>query len=238
MSLIVPAILPQNRQELESKLLILAGSAHDVQIDCVDGKFIGPETWPYLKGKWIDDLFTGDVLPHADAFTFEADLMVENPGDVAGKWIDAGATRIVFHATSSPKVLDDIRRIQVRYGHEKSFASGLLSLGLALSSRADLAILPKFLPHIDFVQFMGIERIGVQGQPFDRRLIEKLRQFRKRYPDIPVQVDGGVSKESAPDLLALGVSRLIVGSALWKSADPRVAYQELTAMRTQFGRYE
>lgn len=238
MNLIVPAILPQNRQELESKLLLMAGVAHDVQIDCVDGKFVGPETWPFLKGRWMNDLFTNDVLPHADSFTFEVDLMVENPGEIAGKWIDAGATRIVFHATSSPKVLDDIRNIQVRYGHEKNFASGLLSLGLALSSRADLAMLPKFLPYVDFVQFMGIERIGVQGQPFDRRLVEKLRQFRSLYPDVPVQVDGGVSKESAPDLLALGVSRLIVGSALWKCPDPRLAFEELTKLRTQYGRYE
>jgi ribulose-phosphate 3-epimerase len=239
MSLIVPAILPKSRADLEGKLMLMEGLAPEVQVDTVDGRFAHPETWPYLHSAWHEDAFYEEgCLPHLASFSFEADLMVEDAAPAAGKWIDAGATRIVFHATSSPHVLDDIKKVQVRYGHEKSFAPGLLTFGLALTSASDLALLPPFLPYIDFVQFMGIAKVGRQGEPFDRKVLEKIRQCRRLYPKLAIQVDGGVSLESAPALIALGVSRLVVGSALWKALDPRAAYSQLAELRTQYGRYE
>ena len=74
-------------------------------------------------------------------------------------------------------------------------------------------------PAIDFVQFMGIENIGYQGEPFDERVFEKIRELRERFPDTIISVDGGVSLENADKLIEAGANRLVSGSAIFESGD-------------------
>ena len=64
---------------------------------------------------------------------------------------------------------------------------------------------------------MGINHVGFQGEPFDERVIEKVKAVRAKYPEMIISVDGGVSLETAPKLIEAGVSRLIVGSAIFNS---------------------
>jgi pentose-5-phosphate-3-epimerase len=99
-------------------------------------------------------------------------------------------------------------------------------------------MLEPYIPKIDYVQFMGIATIGKQGEPFDRRVIERVQSFRRRHPEIPVQVDGGVTSRTAPELLFAGVSRLIVGHALQEAKDIAAEYRSLTDMAQQYGAYE
>ena len=67
---------------------------------------------------------------------------------------------------------------------------------------------------------MGIEKVGFQGQPFDPHAITLVQQVREKYPKLPIQVDGGVSEETIPELVVAGVTRLVVGSKIWQSNDP------------------
>jgi ribulose-phosphate 3-epimerase len=234
MSAIIPAILPSSRQDLEDKLLRLQGLTDRVQVDVVDGVFAGPPAWPYTAHE-----STGitAALEFIGTLHLEADLMVEDAETAMGSWIEAGANRIVLHverAHALPKLLDEI---QTRYGHDPEFMPGLLSVGLAIHAATDISALTPFLSRIDYVQFMGIADIGKQGQPFDPRVLPKIRAFRRANPKLPIQVDGGVSLSTAPALLAAGVSRLIVGSALWKARDLAAAYREFVALTTRYGTY-
>jgi ribulose-phosphate 3-epimerase len=102
----------------------------------------------------------------------------------------------------------------------------------------DLALLEPYLPDVDYVQFMGIKNIGKQGQPFATEVLNKIAVFRKNHPDTPIQVDGGVNHQSAALLLAAGVSRLIVGSALWHAKNIQAEYEQLVALTEQHGIYE
>lgn len=219
MGAIIPAILPTSRADLNEKLKRLAGIRSEVQIDIVDGRFIAPATWPYLTDTNSEPLSEEDDLAELDPFKFEVDLMVENPEEVIGRWIRAGATRITVHAETTHNLYGVIEEFQTRYGHDKDFAPELLSFGLALNITTDTALIEPFIDTCDYVQFMGIAHIGKQGEPFDERVIPKLHQFHRKYPDMPIQVDGGVSRETAGKLLEAGASRLVVGSALWKAPD-------------------
>ena len=67
---------------------------------------------------------------------------------------------------------------------------------------------------------MGIARIGYQGEQFDERVIDRIKEFKKAYPYSIVSVDGGVNKESAPLLKEAGVDRLVIGSAIFNSGSP------------------
>ena len=82
---------------------------------------------------------------------------------------------------------------------------------------------------------MGIARIGRQGQPFDRRVFEKIKTFHAKHPEIVLQVDGGVSLENTHRLLAFGVSDLVVGSALLKAHDIADAFALFEALQTSYG---
>lgn len=236
MGIIIPAILPTSREDLEEKLSRLVGIASEVQVDIVDGTFAYPASWPYVEGTTA--FAQAPTLPHTEDFRMEVDLMVRDPEQVTGAWIEAGATRILAHLESTtylPRLITDLK---VRYGHEKGFAPGFLSFGLALNIATDLALLEPYLDDVDYVQFMGIKNIGKQAQPFATEVLNKIAVFRKKHPDTPIQVDGGVNFESAPLLLSAGVSRLIVGSALWSARDLREAYLKLSALSEVHGIYE
>lgn len=241
MSAIVPAILPTSHADLREKLCALhtIGADH-VQVDIVDGNFSTPPSWPYAsKGE------RGSIAREIDRASedlgdihLEMDLMVSNPETEFSRWIEAGANRITVHAESTrllPKILADFH---TTYGYDKDFAPGLLAFGLAINIATDISLIEPFLDKCDYVQFMGISHIGRQGEPFDKKVLAKISAFRKKYPSIPMQVDGGVSLTTAPALLDAGVSRLIVGSALWKAPDLATAYNEFLELTTRYGVYE
>lgn len=236
MGLVVPAVLPTSRNDLEDKLafFLRLPSVTRVQIDVVDGKFASPASWPYTAPLELHEMVErGEMLPETHEVEYELDLMCFDAERAAGAWLALGASRLTFHAESVidlPRLLASLRK---RYGGGADLGlSSLVSFGLALNIESELSLIEPCLSQIEYVQFMGIANIGKQGQPFDRRVLEKLRTFRARHPEIAVQVDGGVSPETAKELLVLGVSSLIVGSALLRAPDPAAALAALESLQT------
>lgn len=231
--------MPRSKEDLIQKLDALQGRVSDVQIDIVDGKFAGPASWPCVPGTEDATLFVArhELLPHAGSLTIEVDLMVEEPEKTVGMWVALGARRITIHAESVIDLPRLLRSLQRTYGHDKGFAPELLSIGLALNIDSELARIEPHLSMVDYVQFMGIDSIGKQGQPFDERVLRKIAIFRKRHTDIPLQVDGGVSLATAPKLLAAGVSRLVAGSSIWKSPDIGKEIEAYNSILESYGRY-
>jgi len=239
MSAIVPAVLAASRHDLEEKLGRYVGLAPAIQIDVIDGEFAAPASWPYADGdtELRRIAMRGQTLPFLDKFKFEVDLMVRDPEKIIGSWIQLGASRITVHIESTNYPARIVADFKQKYGHERDFAPDLLSFGFALGADTNPFVLEPFIDAINYVQFMGIERIGKQGEPFDPKVIDRIKEFRKRHPDMEVQVDGGVNNETAPKLLSAGVDRLVVGSALLYAADLRKELQYLTGLTEQYGRY-
>lgn len=240
MGLVVPAVLPYSKQELDEGLALFARipSVSRVQIDVVDGNFVSPASWPYsaeaAKGTPSElevMLQKGEMLPHLDRLEYEIDLMCLDAGTAAGAWLALGATRLIFHAESATDVPRLLASAKKRYG-ANGFAP-LVSFGLALNIASDIALIEPCLDEIEFVQFMGIAQIGKQGQPFDRRVFEKVRAFKSKHPGFPVQVDGGISLDSAKELVALGVDNLVIGSGILRAGNPAAtvaAFEELQSL--------
>jgi len=240
MGIIVPALIPVSREDLEAKLRKLEGVCEEVQIDIVDGVFASPASWPYIQDHAEPSrmLAEGLMFPGADTFKIEVDLMSQDPESMSGTWIGLGAVRLTIHAESTRYLARFLENTKILYGHDAGFAPDLLSIGLAIGGDTDLALIEKYLDRVEYVQFMGIRKIGRQGEPFDPRVIARIKAFRKKYPNVRVQVDGGITLSNAPQLLEAGVSRLVVGSAIWKQEDPVAAYQELAALTERHGLYE
>lgn len=231
MGILVPAVLPTSRQELEDTLARITRLpvVSRVQIDVVDGHFATPASWPYTAPAELQAMVAGaHMLPETDRFEYEIDLMCLDAEREGESWLKLGASRLTFHAegiTDLPRFLASVRN---RYGNFVAF-------GLALNVTTDPALIEPCLESIEYVQFMGIARIGRQGQPFDRRVIDRIRAFRAQHPGLPVQVDGGISLENARDLVALGVSNLIVGSALLRASDPAALVKMFEGLQSPFG---
>ena len=235
MNLVIPAVLATSKRELEEKLVLLSKipSISRIQIDVVDGKFAKPASWPYTNIiEFRDMVGHGEMLPHLHQIEYEIDLMCADAGQSAGAWLALGASRFVFHAEGTIDLPRSFASLRKRYGEG---SVSLISLGVALNVASDVAFIEQSLDAVDFVQFMGIAQIGRQGQPFDQHVLKKIRAFRMRHPKIPVQVDGGVSLESAKELVALGVTNLVIGSAIIRANNPAEAITAFERLESPFG---
>lgn len=235
MGLLVPAVLPTSREDFEAKLALFdqMDGVSRVQIDSVDGKFAKPASWPYTDPKGLAALGGPDgMLPRIERFEYEIDLMVLDPDRAGGEWLERGATRLTFHAESTTNLERLLAHMHERHTPGARVVPGLVAFGIALNIDTDLALIESSLAQADYVQFMGIARIGRQSQPFDARVYERVRAFRRRHPDLPVQIDGGVKLAEARKLASLGVANVIVGSGLLRAPDPvaaAIAFDDLTS---------
>lgn len=243
MGIVVPAVLPSSRKDLEDKLSLFAKipSVSRVQIDIVDGVFASPASWPYsakaTKGtpSELDVMVQkGETLPYLDRISYEIDLMCINAEQMARAWLALGATRLTFHAESTTNISRLLASARRRYGAGDGFASELMSFGVALNIESDLALIESCVSEVEFVQFMGIARIGRQGQPFDKRVFEKLKVFHARHPKISLQIDGGVSLENARRIINLGVSTLVVGSAILNAQNPAATFAKFEELKSPY----
>ena len=202
--------MPKTIEEVNKKTASVS-SALSVQLDIMDGKFVPEKTWPFLDEK---------IIPF-DIGVFELDLMVANASDRIPEWVHTGASRLIFHIEAEEDLLDNFLEFQENMkGIER---------GIAINLDTPLEKLDQMLPYFDFVQFMGIARIGYQGEPFNDRVLERIKEFKKVYPNVIVSVDGGVNRDSAPLLRDAGADRLVIGSAIFNGnpADNLIQFERL-----------
>ncbi len=218
---IIPAILPRDFSELEDKASLILGAVKNVQIDICDGQFVPNATWPYRKhDNNFDLLLSEDIgLPHWEEINYEFDLMVNNPEEVVSDWLRVGASRLIIHLESKGDISKAI------------LIGGEVEIGLAINIETDIEKLEEFKDKIQFVQCMGIDKIGFQGQSFDDKVIQKIKAILTKYPDLTISVDGGVSLLNAPKLIEAGANRLVIGSAIFESDNSFEAIEKFKAIR-------
>src|SRR3989338_6414892 len=229
---IIPAIIPQSIADIREKGNRVRGLVPVIQIDICDGIFVPRASWPYVTGgpqelrRLID---TGQNLPLWDEFSYEVDLMVAHPEDVVGAWIDLGVRRVIVHVESTKEVKKILALLEKRIAECPDYGGiSPIEFGLALGVETPISTLAPYNNRIDFVQVMGIARIGYQGERFDERAIAKISQLRREYPHLIISVDGGVNFQSAPRLIEAGASRLVSGSAIFGSGNPAEAIKKLS----------
>lgn len=217
MAEIVPAIMPTDFDDLRDKLSKVSDIVPYVQIDIMDGVFVDKYTWPYIHGgpQEFSEYSAGrELFPFADKIRFEVDLMVANPKAVIDDWVRAGASRIIVHVESVENLDEFIPSIKEEISSERATGA---EFGLALNITTDNELIVPFLDKIDIVQCMGIAEIGFQGNPYDDRVLEKIKFFKGKAKKI--SVDGGVNLENAQELVDAGADVLIAGSSIFESDD-------------------
>jgi pentose-5-phosphate-3-epimerase len=221
MTQVVPAIIPDNREQLEEEVSRVSFFAPLIQIDISDGIFTRTKTWPYngQDRDYFNDLVSeAEGLPQWEDVDFEVHLMVKHPEEVVMGWIHTGATAILGHieATENFQELIDICK------------ENLVSVGMAIKPSTDLDKAYQYISQVDFVQVMGSDHLGEHGIPLDEKAVAMISKLRREYPDLEIAIDIGVNMETKDELLDAGATKLISGGTILDADNPEEVYLDLS----------
>ncbi len=205
---IVPAILTADPMELE-KLVRQAESFTDfAQIDIMDGQFVPSNS-----------VTCGHVAAVKIKISWEAHLMVRHPENCLADFYRAGAGKIVFHYEATPDPPTIIRQIR-----------GLgAKAGLAVNPETPIKAFSHLVKDVDSVLFLAVHP-GFYGAAFIPEVLDKIKDFRKTYPDMETGIDGGVKEDNIVAIAQSGVDFICIGSALFRHPHPAEAFKRLSTL--------
>src|SRR3989344_2745842 len=132
-------------------------------------------------------------------------LMIDNPEQFVKSFIDAGADIVVVHAESTKHLHRAIRTIRDLGGRA----------GVALNPATPLSVLDYVLEDIELVMLMTINP-GIVGHELISLMMQKIADLREKllgYPRMTIEIDGGVTPESASKMVEAGADLLVCGTS-------------------------
>ena len=209
---IAPSLLAADFCRLGEEIREMEEAGADLlHIDVMDGHFvpnltIGVPVVASLKG--------------ATRLPLDVHLMINNPRQFVEPFARAGADIITFHieVTSKPK---EILKIIKSYG---------VKAGLVLNPPTPLAKVESVLNGLDMVLLMTVNP-GFGGQDFMPEVLPKIRELRKmseeRRLPLDIEVDGGINRETARQVISAGANILVAGTAIFAESDRKSSLQAL-----------
>lgn len=206
--IIAPSILSADLGRLQEEVSSVEPYAEWLQVDVMDGHFVpnlsfGAPVIKRLKTKLLLDIH----------------LMVTNPADRVREFLDAGAKHITFHAEAVPKTED--RRTLIN-----AIRAGGATAGIALNPATPLSEIDDVVSGVDLVLVMSVQP-GFGGQSFREEVLDKVRQLRSAYPDLMIQMDGGINAQTAALCREAGADNLVAGSSVFGAPDRAAAIASL-----------
>ena len=202
---ITPSILGVDYGRMNEHLAELAPFSDMFHVDVMDGNFV-----PNLTiGAPVVKMIKTDV-------PLDMHLMIRNPHRYIQDFVDAGASSITIHAEASLHLAPDVEKIK---------AAGVKAC-VAISPDTPVEKIASVLPMLDMVLVMSVVP-GFGGQSFMPEVLEKVKWIREHYPNLDIQIDGGISDKTAPLAIEAGANVLVAGSYILKNEDPALAAQSL-----------
>ena len=210
---VAPSILSADFARLGEQVdEVLDAGAEVIHVDVMDGDFVLPITiGPLIVSAIADQV-------HAAGAVVDCHLMIRRPELQVDEFARAGADSITGHAEATPhldRVVGAIHEAGCRAGAAINPGTPVIALGEVAGS-CDLLLCMSVNP-------------GWGGQSFIAGSPEKVRRIAALGSAAVIEIDGGIDAATAPLAAAAGTSWFVAGSAIFGTADPAAAYQEIAA---------
>ena len=206
--MIVPALLTSKRKELIQMVNVCAEFTDYVQIDIMDGEFVPSQS-----------VTAQDLAGWNIPIRSEVHLMVTDPYPWLEPFKALGVDRIIYHFEINKdhkKIINKIREMG-------------LEVGLAVNPSTGIDDFRYLVGELDTVLFMSVNP-GFYGAPFIPGVLDKIKNFKNKYPQKQIGIDGGIKQDNLLQVKKAGLDYACVGSAILKSNDPAKSFGELVKL--------
>lgn len=203
--LVAPSLLAADFLRLQQECDMLNQSEADwFHLDVMDGRFV-----PNISF----GLPVIEQIRKATTKICDVHLMIEEPGNYAEAFKNAGADILTVHIEACPHLHRNIQQIH---------SLGMMA-GVAINPHTPVSALEDILADIDLVCVMSVNP-GFGGQTFIENTYHKIRQLRKlidaKHLPVQIEIDGGVTLENASALAEAGATVLVAGNTVFRSHHP------------------
>lgn len=198
---IFPAILTDNLDTYKSQIKQTESFSDEVDIDVID-----------------DSIFPGKTLELEEMLAIETSLvrhihlMVKEPKEQIETALRYGARSIIVHGKANLEWVN--------------FDEIPIQMGVSIAPETPISDIEVHLPTLSLVQIMTVVP-GKQGGDLLKEQYKKVGMLRALSFSGTIKADGGISEATISDIEEAGFDSVSVGSAIWKSDNPKETYQTL-----------